>query len=154
MVQELQALFNATNGGAVLGNGLAFYPFPPDHNFYVTADSKGVMAEHFAVFEDVLPDGSLNVSLVAEYIDTVGAAASAGKIVVLGTWPGQLVTPFTSDGFPSWPNNSQPQDNAGWRAALLAKHTFALAGFLTMATETVYMQYEVWPGEGEGGRQV
>lgn len=41
---------------------------------------------------------------------------------------------------------SQPTDLAGWKAALLAKHTFALAGFLVMATETVYMQYEVRRG--------
>lgn len=46
--------------------------------------------------------------------------------------------------WPSWPNNSQPTDNAGWQAALLAKHTFALAGYLIMATENVYMQYEGW----------
>lgn len=144
MVQQLQTLFSGVNGGVVLGNGLSFYPSPPDHNFYIVNDSRGVMAEHFAVFEDVLPDGSLNVSLVAEYIDTVAQAAALGKVVVVGTWPGQLVTPFTGDGYPSWPNNSQPVDNAGWQAALLAKHTFALAGFLTMATETVYMQYEAW----------
>ena len=90
----------------------------------------------------------------------------SGKVVVVGTWPGLLVGPFTSDGYarqrrlmhrgsatqirprwwcswPSWPNASQPTDLAGWKAALLAKHTFALAGFLVMATETVYMQYEV-----------
>lgn len=48
--------------------------------------------------------------------------------------------------WPSWPNVSQPTDLAGWKAALLAKHTFALAGFLVMATETVYMQYEVRRG--------
>jgi len=48
--------------------------------------------------------------------------------------------------WPSWPNASQPTDLAGWKAALLAKHTFALAGFLVMATETVYMQYEVRSG--------
>lgn len=54
--------------------------------------------------------------------------------------------------WPSWPNNSQPTNNSGWQAALLAKHTFALAGFLVMATENVYMQYEAREvGVGWGG---
>jgi hypothetical protein len=52
-VSELQALFNATNGGVVLQNGLAFYPppaSPPDHNLYTLPDARGVLVEHFSVF--------------------------------------------------------------------------------------------------------
>lgn len=45
--------------------------------------------------------------------------------------------------WPSWPGNTQPTTLEGWKAALLAKHTFALAGFLIMAGDRVYMQYEV-----------
>lgn len=52
----------------------------------------------YAFAEDVLPDGSLNASLVAEVIASVEIAVSAGKVVVIGTWPGQLVGPFTADG--------------------------------------------------------
>ena len=146
MVSALQALFNSTNGGIVLQNGLAFYPppgSPADHNLYTLPDASGVMNEHFAVFEQVLPDGSLNVSLVATVIETVQVAIDAGKIVVLGTWPGPLVTPFT-DVSPSWPGGTQPKTLLNWRPVMLAKHAFAMAAYLTIATPRVFVQYELW----------
>ena len=52
-VAELQGLFNSTNGGVVLQNGLDFYPppsSPADHNLYTLPDARGILAEHFAVF--------------------------------------------------------------------------------------------------------
>lgn len=52
-VAELQGLFNSTNGGVVLQNGLDFYPppsSPVDHNLYTLPDARGILAEHFAVF--------------------------------------------------------------------------------------------------------
>ena len=92
------------------------------------------MAEHFAVFESLLPDGTLNVTRVALFLDLVSAAAAAGKVVVVATWPGPLTTPFVGPlGLPSWPGGTQPMTNDGWRAALLAKRAFALAGYLTVA---------------------
>ena len=92
------------------------------------------MAEHFAVFESLMPDGSLNVTRVVDFLGHVSAAAAAGKMVVIATWPGPLTTPFTGPlGLPSWPGGDQPLNNSGWRAALLAKRAFALAGYLTVA---------------------
>jgi hypothetical protein len=129
----------------VLGNGLDNYPGgPPDQNLYTLADSDGIMAEHFAVFESVLANGSLSVPLVAQFIADVGIAAAAGKTVVVALWPGLCTTPFTPQGYPSWPGNTQPSTNDGWRAALLDKHRFALAAFLIVAEANVWMQYEGW----------
>lgn len=145
MVRQLQALLDATNGGSVLGNGLDMYPGgPADQNLYTLADMDGIMGEHFAVFESVRANGTLDADIVAQFIADVAAAAAMGKTVVVALWPGLCVTPFTSQGWPSWPGNSQPTTNDGWRAALLDKHRFALAAFLTVAEANVFMQYEGW----------
>lgn len=146
MVRELQALLDSVNGGSVLGNGLDLYGglLSGDDNLYTLADMDGIMGEHFAVFESVLQDGSLNVSRVAEFMADVGVAAAAGKTVVVALWPGLCVSPFTPQGWPSWPGNTQPNTTDGWRAALLANHTFALAAFLVVAEPNVWMQYEGW----------
>jgi len=145
MVSELQGIFNATNGGTVLQNLITMYPppsSPADHGVSWLQYSTGAMGEHFAVFESILPDGTLNATRVVEFMEVVQLSASMGKLTVMGTWPGLCTTPFTKDGYPSWPNNTNPTTNDGWRAALLAKHTFALAGYLTVAEENVFMQYE------------
>jgi len=143
MVDQLQGLFNSTNGGTVLQNLLSFYPppsSPVDHGLSWLKYSNGAMAEHFAVFESVLPSGKLNVSRVVECLDTVSAAAAAGKLTVFAAWPG-LLDGFGKDGWPTWPGNTQPTTMDGWRAALLQKHTFAFAGFLTVAEENVFLSY-------------
>jgi hypothetical protein len=131
MIKQLQALLDSVNNGTVIGNGIDMYANLPsgDNNFYTLKDMNGIMGEHFAVFESVLPNGNLNTSLVAEFLDLVTAAAELNKTVVIGTWPGLYITPFNQDGWPSWPNQQQPNTTDGWRAALLLKHTFALAGF-------------------------
>jgi hypothetical protein len=146
MIREMQALLNATtNGGTVFGNGISMYPNAPDHNMYMLADMNGVMAEHFSVFEAIdMASGLPIVDTVATFLSLVSKAAALGKIVVMATWPGLCVTPFGPDGYPTWPKGDQPRTNDGWRAALLAKHTFALAGFLTVAQPNVWMQYEGW----------
>ena len=136
MVRQLQGLFNATNGGSVLGNGITMYT--DHHGMHTTNDSNGIMAEHFAAFEDMKPDGTLNVTRVAKFLELVSRAAQEGKIVVIATWVGNYV------GVMKWFNNTQPTTNDGWRAAMLAKHTFALAGYLTVAEPNVWMQYEGW----------
>jgi len=144
MVRALQDALDAANGGSVLGNGLDVYPGgPPDNNMYTLADMDGIMGEHYAVFESVKADGGLDVDRVALFISLVANASAQNKNVVVATWPGPIVTPFT-DGWPSWPNNTQPADLAGWRAALLDKHRFALAAFLTVAEANVWQQYEGW----------
>ena len=93
----------------------------------------------------MLADGSLNVSLVAKAIKTIQAGAALGKVVVVGLWPGPLVR-FGPDGNPLWPEGSgaTPRTPAEWRAALLSRHAFAIAFFLTVAEPLVYMQYMLW----------
>ena len=93
----------------------------------------------------MLADGSLNVSLVAKAIQTIQAGAALGKVVVVGLWPGPLVR-FGPDGDPLWPEGSgaTPRTPAEWRAALLSRHAFAIAFFLTVAEPLVYMQYMLW----------
>ena len=141
MVSALQGLFNASNGGVVLQNLITMYGNQPRDGLDWLPYSTGVMGEHFAVFEDVLKDGSLNASKVIEFMEAVSTAQRAGKMVVIGTWPG-LFTGFSKTGDPMWPGNTQPTTVAGWQGAMLDKHAFALAGFLTVAEENVFMQYE------------
>ena len=142
MVRQLQDLLTATNGGAVIGNGIDMYPGGPiDHNLYTLNDMNGIMSEHFASFEQVTSAGTLNVNLVAELIALVIDIAAMNKTVVVAFWPGLYSGPSTPDGYFPWPNNTQPNTTAGWRAALVAKHTFAYAAFLTMAAPSVWMQY-------------
>jgi len=143
MVSTLQGLFDSTNNGSVIENGLNFYD--SHHNMHTLKDSNGIMAEHFAAFEALYPNsGKLNSSQVAKFIELVGTAANAGKMVVVATWVGQYVKPMV------WFGNTQPTTNDGWREAMLQKHTFALAGFLTMAAPNVWMQYEGWYGIAQG----
>ena len=144
MVAQLQATLTAANGGVVLQNLITLYGNEPNDGLDWLQYSSGVMGEHFAVFEDVLPSGKLNATRVAEFLADIGTAQRAGKLVVMGTWPGLCTTPFAPDGYPSWPGGTQPNTTLGWQAALLDKHTFALAGFLTVAEENVFMQYEGW----------
>ena len=94
----------------MLQNGLAFYPppgSPADFNLYTLPDARAIMAEHFAVFgerpllgggyhdrgaraalflsvsaEDILPNGALNASRVAE---RGTAAAARYKATAWGT---------------------------------------------------------------------
>jgi hypothetical protein len=142
MVRELQGILTAANGGAVFGNGIEMY-LPPDFNLGFLPDMGAVMLEHFAVFENVRPNGTLNADLVASSIQAVAQAAASGKTVVVATWPGLLKTPF-KNGLPSWPGDTQPNTTEGWRAALAQKHAFALAGFLVMAEVNVFQQYQGW----------
>lgn len=144
MITNLQAKFKATNDGAVLQNVLTFYE--NDHHEDWLQYSDGAMAEHFAVFESADPQtGKLNATRVTEYLDTVTYAASLGKFVVMATWPGVYTDVM------KWANDTQPTTIAGWKEALVQKHTFALAGYLTVAEPTVYMQYEMWYEGFAGG---
>jgi hypothetical protein len=142
LMREMQAIFDAANGGSVLGNGIFLYPAFPDYNLPALAGMEGVMAEHFAVFESVLPSGKLDIARVAKLIELVQAAAAKGQWVVLCTWPGPLKSVAPSGVF-AWPPAYAPSPATaeGWQEPLVRNHTFALAGFLTVAEETVWMQY-------------
>ena len=74
-----------------------------------------------------------------------------GKTVVIATWPGLLVSAFNF-GFPSlsgccgtsggltWTGTNGPI----WKQTMLQNHTWALALYLTVAEENVWMQYQLW----------
>ena len=142
MVRELQGILAAANGGAVFGNGIDM-SLPPDYNLGSLPDMGGIMLEHFACFENLRPNGTLNPDMVAASIQAVADAAASGKPVVVATWPGLIKLPFVG-GLPSWPGGTQPNTTEGWRAALARKHAFALAGFLIVAEANVWQQYEAW----------
>jgi len=63
----------------------------------------------------------------------------------MATWPGLLKNSF-SNGFPAQANGlTWTGTNAqAWRSALLNYHTWALALYLTLAEENVWMQYMLW----------
>lgn len=151
MVAGLQALFKEKTGGRaqVIGNGLVFYPgLVPDHNIGNLEHSDGIMCEHFGVFEDLLRNGQLNVTRMHNIIATLQKVAKMNKTIVVATWPGLL------DGFkngnPTWPNNTQPTDNSGWREAIIKYHSWALAEFLTVVEDNVWQQYELWYAVSQG----
>ena len=147
MVAELQARLNGPGGGGgiVVGNGIDMCLGPETDNGLCTLrDMDGIMLEHFAVFEQVLPSGRLDVDRVADALARVAQAAAAGKLVVMACWPGPYGGAFDAQGFPGWVGAQAPTTYAGWRAALLEYHGFALAGFLTVAAPSVWMQYQAW----------
>ena len=151
MVREAQALFNATNGGTVVQNSMDVDP-----GLATLTAASGVMAEHFAAFEYVTPNAhgpgtwGYNAAAIAGYMDRIAAAAAAGKTVVVAFWVGPASVPFTALGFPSWPLGDAPTTLPGWRVALSAWHSFALAGFLTIAQPNVWMQYQGWYTQFQG----
>jgi hypothetical protein len=143
MIREMQALLNATNGGLVFQN--------PPKDFELLrelGDAGAIMGEHFAAFEQVAKTGDksfrYDATKIAAYMAAVARAAAANKTVVVATWPGPLSTPFTPNGFPSWVDGTQPTTIGGWKEPMAEFHAFALAGFLTMVEENVWMQYQVW----------
>ncbi len=108
----LQDAFTAANGGMVIGNGIVEYAGFINHdmgdlpymggeccdalklNRLVTAliTSSGIMAEHFAVFEAVLSNGSFNASLIDNNMQLITEAANMNKTVVIALWPGPCIT--------------------------------------------------------------
>ena len=142
LVREMQALLKGTNDGLVFQNP------PKDFDQLKTlGDAGGIMGEHFAAFEQVTKVGlsfSYDATKIAAYIDAVARASAANKTVVVATWPGPLSTPFTSNGFPSWIDGTQPTTAGGWKEPMAEYHAFALAGYLTMAEDNVWMQYQTW----------
>ena len=70
----------------------------------------------------------------------------------MACWPGPYTGVFNAQGFPGWAGpQPAPSTYPGWRAALLAYHAFALAGYLTVAAPNVWMQYQALRARGRGG---
>jgi len=143
LIREMQAVLNEFNGGLVFQNP------PRAFEALETLDDAGaIMGEHFAAFEQVVKTGptsySYDASKIEAYMRAVAVAAAANKTVIVATWPGPLSTPFTPNGFPSWINGLQPTTAGDWKACMAEYHAFALAGYLTMAEENVWMQYQTW----------
>ena len=99
----LQCRFTQLNGGQVVGNGIVEYGGFIDHDMASLPYMGGIMAEHFAVFEAVNPDGTLDAPMIANMISLVAEAAASNKTVVVALWPGPCIEPITALG-PSWPN--------------------------------------------------
>ena len=151
LVREAQDMFTALNNGTVLQNGISMYSSTPDYNMYSLPDADGIMAEHFASFESIIrtpASGSApatwryDFALVGKFLAAVQNASAAGKTVVLAAWPGPITG--VSGPWPSFANGLQPRTTAGWRDALLYYHAFALAGWATVASERVFLQYQGW----------
>jgi hypothetical protein len=74
MINKLQQQFDAAGrGGVVFGNGLSEYDQSPTdpHNKRILAAVQGVQNEHYAAFEQVLPDGTLHLPKVADTLDNI-----------------------------------------------------------------------------------
>ena len=151
MMKEMQDLLTAVNGGEVICNGLSFYGDELDDGLRLLDYCGGVMVEHIGVFEDITPENKLNTTKMHQLIAVVQKAVSTKKTVVLGTWPG-LLRGFGPGG-PTWAGGNAPTSNAGWRKALVDKHPFALAMYLTLADTNVWQQYEVWYSYTQGAVQ-
>ena len=157
LVVAAQAAFTAANGGEVLGNGIDMYGGLPsgDLNMYTLDDGAGIMGEHFAVFESIVPAAGavpwrFDSNRIAAFMGAVAAAAARGKTVVVATWPGPYVGPFSAQGWPAWASGDAPTTTAGWKAALAERRNFSLAGFLMMVEPTVFMQYQGWYTSHQG----
>ena len=137
MVAALRAAL--ANGAVVLGNGLSLYSPAHNNDLDTLAGMDGIMLEHFAVFEQIRPDGAINVPLAAQALARVAEAAATGAAVVMACWPGPYTDAFDVHGFPGWAGaQAAPTTNEGWRAALLRYAPFALAAFLTVAETNVF----------------
>ena len=124
--------------------------FPADNGLSYLNYSDGAMAEHVASFE-LLSAGKIKPELLQQQFDRIQQAAAMGKTVVMSTWPGLLVSAFNF-GFPSlsgccgtsggltWTGTNGPI----WKQTMLQNHTWALALYLTVAEENVWMQYQLW----------
>ena len=151
LVREAQDMFTALNNGTVLQNGISMYASTPDYNMYTLPDADGIMAEHFASFESIVKVPATSTTpvtfhydyeKVGNFLGAVRNASAAGKMVVLAAWPGPIQS--ITAAWPSYANNLQPTTNAGWRDALVFYRHFALAGWATVASETVFLQYMGW----------
>jgi len=81
MLGRLQAAFDGVGrGGVVFGNGLSEYDQDPQdpHNEGILSAVRGVQNEHFAAFEQVQRDGTLNLAKVSDALDVIEWASNLG----------------------------------------------------------------------------
>ena len=110
--------------------------------------ADGGEMEHWLSLEQRLPNGSLNLRLVAEAITLITAAAALDppKAVILRALPGPCVGGGTGGKTGTgiqcrWPNNSTPTTPAALQAAATAFLPFNLAAFLLFAGPSFLMDW-------------
>ena len=179
MLGKLQAAFDKVGrGGVVFGNGLSEYDQDPQdpHNKAILSMVNGVQNEHYAAFEQVERDGTLNLDKVSDALDVIEWASTFGnngsssppKQVFCSFWAGPYVGFSTEEGlakgWPRYHDNSQPcgskspqglnctaaQHYAGWRAELARWLPFNLASFLTVAQPNTWFTQAVWYALDQG----
>eukprot|EP00039_Didymoeca_costata_P005394 m.81292 g.81292 ORF g.81292 m.81292 type:complete len:416 (-) comp12802_c0_seq4:27-1274(-) len=146
LLHEMQAKFNATNGGMVLGNGINMYPNKyqgngpniADYNMGILKDADGIESEHVAAFESRdHKTGALNTTRLLINLGLIERGASMGKSVMMNEWAGPVTRPM------GWPTNT-PTTPEEWQAALTKYFNFSLALYLSVASETVFFEYIEW----------
>jgi hypothetical protein len=182
MLQKLQQQFDAVGrGGVVFANGLSEYDQDPQdpHNKRLLAAVQGVQNEHYAAFEQVLSNGSLNLPKVADVLDNIEWASLSNvhgapgwclgcKQIFSSHWAGPYVGFSTesglSKGWPKYHDNSQPcgsnstqganctaaQHMMGWRDELIKWLPFNLASFLSVAQQNTWFTLAVWYSDNQG----
>eukprot|EP00040_Diaphanoeca_grandis_P041026 m.262397 g.262397 ORF g.262397 m.262397 type:complete len:416 (-) comp45461_c0_seq1:82-1329(-) len=143
-LSQMQAIFNHTNQGLVLGNGILMYlnpdgtPRAPDYNLGVLDHADGIESEHVAAFESRHhATGAINIPSVLKNLDLIEQAAAMNKSVMMNEWAGPVIAPHT---FPS----NTPNTTDEWRAVLSQHFNFSAALFLTVAAPTVFFEYIEW----------
>ena len=162
LLARLQAAFDAPGaglaargGGLVLANGLSEYdqdPADPHNRGLARSGARGVMNEHFAVFEQLNhTTGAVNATKASDALDNIAWAAAQrdaqGRptLVFCSFWPGPVVA-VGKGGWPAWPGGAQPAagDMAAWKKALADNLPWALAAYLTVAETNTFMTYAAW----------
>jgi hypothetical protein len=149
-VAKFDALRAAVGDRVVLGNTLSAYPQQPEFNMDYIPHLDGACAEHVASFEQVLPGkNELNTTMTAGLLSRMWQTADQmNKTVLARTWPGPVTTPIDGLG-PTW-NVNPPSTPAGRAAAAAEWVDWALALYLTVATEYTYWSYNWWYNADSG----
>ena len=165
MIGKLQAAFDATgNGGVVFGNGMNQYDQSPidPHGLEILKHVDGIQNEHYAAFEQVLPDGTLNLAKVASTLLNIETAstANASKQIFCSFWAGPYsrVMAYADHTEPcgtndvKWggPNCTTAQKNEGWKSELVKWLPFNLASFLSVAGPNTWFTQAVWYADDQG----
>ena len=166
MIGKLQAAFDATgNGGIVFGNGMNQYDQSPvdPHGLQILDHVNGIQNEHYAAFEQVHANGTLDLDKVANTllnIETASAAANASKQVFCSFWAGPyhgVMTYFdhtepcgANDTKWGGPNCTAAQKNEGWKSELVKWLPFNLASFLSVAGPNTWFTQAVWYADNQG----
>jgi hypothetical protein len=141
---KLDMLRAAAPGKVVIGNTLNAYHQEPDFAMDFLPHLDGACAEHVASFEQVLPGkNELNTTMTAGLLTRMWQTADEmNKTVLARTWPGPVTSPISGLG-PSWHVNN-PVTPAERVAASQEWVEWAVALFLTVATDRTYLSYDWW----------